>query len=187
MRKAGPGFPLEVVRCSAHGASFTLYPIGWAPFGRVAIACVDPGGGALGAGSEVPTATLLRAALDAACGKLWAIAQSEGCCRRTQGRRIGAAAKVLGIWPGLEDRAREQVAVAIRLPLLELQDAARAFTTHRSWRARGELVRAFFSRVGVSPGALDGLLRAGSIAGNWGRPSRWDPGGEGRGRLVQLF
>lgn len=43
-RKTGPGFALYVVECRTHGGSFTVYPPGHVPYGRVAVAPVDAEG-----------------------------------------------------------------------------------------------------------------------------------------------
>lgn len=37
-RKTGPAFPLTLLGCRTHGAYFTIYPLGFTPFGRQRIA-----------------------------------------------------------------------------------------------------------------------------------------------------
>jgi hypothetical protein len=46
-RKTGPRFPIQVMTCHTHGRSFTVYPMGFVPYGRVREAPVDVAGGAL--------------------------------------------------------------------------------------------------------------------------------------------
>ena len=43
-RVFGPEHLLAQFKCLIHSASFTIYPIGWLPFGRSAIADVSPAG-----------------------------------------------------------------------------------------------------------------------------------------------
>ncbi len=40
-RKTGPGYPVQVLLCRTHGRSFTVYPPGHVPYGRIAVAPVD--------------------------------------------------------------------------------------------------------------------------------------------------
>lgn len=43
-RKTGPGFALRVLYCATHGRHFTVYPPGYVPYGRQAMAPVDERG-----------------------------------------------------------------------------------------------------------------------------------------------
>ena len=43
-RKTGPDFPLRVARCVTHKKGFTIYPPGYAPYGRQRLAPVAPDG-----------------------------------------------------------------------------------------------------------------------------------------------
>jgi hypothetical protein len=186
-RKAGPPFPLVVARCDTHGRSFTLYPIGWAPFGRVAIACVGPAGEMMIGDAEKASDALMRAAFDGASGDLWPIGLRETDvvpCRRTQGRRVAMLAKILGLSPALETRQRERIAGALGIPLLQLRDASAHYADGRSWAIRSKAVVEVYRALGPQRSLVERLLRSGCEAGLWGRPSRWDPGGAA---LRQLF
>lgn len=46
-RKTGPRFPIQVMTCHTHGRSFTVYPMGFVPYGRVREAPVDVAGSVL--------------------------------------------------------------------------------------------------------------------------------------------
>ncbi len=46
-RTTGPGFPIQIVGCKTHGRTFTVYPMGFEPFGRIRIAPVDVAGNLL--------------------------------------------------------------------------------------------------------------------------------------------
>jgi len=153
---------------------------------RVAIACVGASGEPVNSRSEIATATLLRAAVDAASGRLWPVASSRGPCRRTLGRRIEFAARLLGLGPRREERTREPVAEALGLPLLDLRDASASFAAQHTWHVGRRRARRA-SPARVHHHSIDGLLRSGCIGDAWGRPSRWDPGGYGVGRLLPLF
>jgi hypothetical protein len=55
-RKTGPSFPIQVMGCHDHGRCFTVYPMGFDPYGRTRIAPVDVGGGVLQEAEEAGTA-----------------------------------------------------------------------------------------------------------------------------------
>lgn len=46
-RKTGPCFPIQVMGCHVHGRGFTVYPMGFDPYGRTRIVPVDVAGGIL--------------------------------------------------------------------------------------------------------------------------------------------
>jgi hypothetical protein len=83
-RKTGPLFALTVARCGPHDRSFTLYPPGHVPYGRIAIAPVSVDGALVKeapseerTAGEAPVAqpslsgTVFGAAIDAAAGRAW--------------------------------------------------------------------------------------------------------------------
>lgn len=84
-RKTGPCFPLQVMGCHEHGHHFTVYPMGYDPYGRERLAPVDAGGGVL----ETPEG------LDAA------VESEPGC----DGRWHGTIFRGCGVRRGLEGRA----------------------------------------------------------------------------------
>jgi hypothetical protein len=196
-RKTGPCFALTVVQCSTHQVAFTLYPPGHYPYGRVAVAPVAPDGSLLrqadvdsitvsNDAGGTPTEpvdwspTVFGAAQDAAAGQAW---PRESPARwRTQGRWLQLSARLLGIGPVVDDgegerRAREQIAETLGVPALRLRDGAQRFRQGRGYRERGRAVMALLARLPTPRSLGERLLAAGAIAGLWGRPSRWDPGG----------
>lgn len=184
-RKSGPGFELWVARCHRHGLSFTLYPAGFVPYGRALLAPVDPQGRRVQPGEPQAEpsldSTMWGAVADAAAAQRWPEQDEGHGSRRTQGRRLLWASLLLGL--SSPPRQREAVASALGLAALDLHEAARAYGMAKTWRSRAKVVMGVVLQV-LSGGGVDALLRAGAVAGLWGRPSRWDPGGL---RLRALF
>jgi len=203
-RKTGPGFPLTVVECRTHGVAFTLYPPGYVPYGRVAIAPVDPEGrllhestehGALEVGGSVDddsdagpvarslawSSTLFRAAQDAAQGLPWPRVASGCDCWRTQGRWIVLGATILGLMSATEGSMTGDL---LGVSALGQREAAAAYAAASGYRDRGQAVTlplAELEQAGLL--ALDQILVAGFVAARWGPPRRWD---SRSGRLRRL-
>jgi len=195
-RKTGPCFALAVVCCGLHKQAFTLYPHGHVPDGRVAVAPVGADGAvvrdetaaedklAAGTASRAPldwSSTVFGAAVDAAAGQAW---PRRGPARRrswrTQGRWLARGARLVGIAPRAAPdalRHRERMARHLGVPTLRLIDGARRWDEARGYRDRGAAIVAMMAEVERARSVADRLLGAGAIAGLWGRPSRWDPGG----------
>lgn len=185
-RKTGPRIALVVARCRTHGRAFTVYPPGHVPYGRVAVVPVDLAGREVRteSGERGLSGTLFEAALDAAAGDRWPRSGAvERGTRRTQGRRIERASSLLGLALATPARTRERLAAALAVPLLRLRESPReCWMAGASWTDRGRQLE----RVLLEVREPARLLVAGQVAGLWGRPSRWDPGG-GRGVLRSPF
>lgn len=182
-RKTGPCFALAVARCHAHGLTFTVYPPGHVPYGRAAVLPVDPSGreARTASGTRSWAQTLFDSAGDAAADERWPLDGTEPATRRTQGRRLERAAMLLGLDLGMSERTRERLASALSVPVLELRQVPKAsFFAGGSWSERGRMIE----RVLMQVREPKQLLVAGEIGGLWGRPSRWDPGGQS---LCALF
>mgnify|MGYP001585605896 CR=1 FL=1 len=192
-RKTGPGFPLVVGECRTHHVAFTLYPPGHVPYGRVAIAPVDPEGrllreptehearevagsveGDSDAGSLAWGATLFRAAQDAAQGVAWPRVSSGAEGWRTQGRWIVLGATILGL---TSPAAEGSIAAGLLgVSALTQREATAAYATASGYRGRGQAVTrplVELEQAGVL--ALDWLLDAGFVMTRWGPPRRLDP------------
>lgn len=194
-RKTGPEFAIAVARCQVHDHGFTIYPPGYVPYGRKRVAPVAHEGrellrgeGEQGASSLCWEQTIFAAAADAAEGRFWARSSpsSDDWRRRTQGRWLDLGATLLGLI-GVEQRVRERLAELLGLDCLDLVEAARAFRQTRQWTDRGALIMRLLERLPLRRSLCDDLLVCGAIAGLWGRPSRWDPGGPLGGVMVSLF
>lgn len=122
---------------------------------------------------------MLGAAEDAEAGKLWRRcgAGSQPGVQRTQGRLLGCASLLLGVSPALGERVREALSACLGVPLLVLHEACRSYAVLRSWRERGRILMNVVRRIGARRQLPELWSRAGYLAGLWGRPSRWDPGG----------
>jgi len=188
-RKTGPCFPLTVLICHTHHRSFTLYPPGHVPYGRVSMAPVSADGTLLreGDGEEGgstqarPLAwsdTLFGAALAAASGEHWSRESlfDDPRRRRTQGRWLEKAARVVGVLPVLGESLRQLVAEVLCVPHLVLRGAVDFDWSAASWQERGRAVRCVLDRIVASRILGDQITAAGGVAGAWGRPSRWHPG-----------
>lgn len=169
----------------AHRLSFTLYPLGHVPYGRVAVAPVTIDGEPLrdrdgDHGSFAWDITIFRAVSDAARTLAWPrVLASDDAERgqeswRTQRRRLVLAASLLGV---CAEPLRMQPAVAAELgiPTLVVRDAARAFATPgwRRYAARGRAIEPMLDRVAPDC-MLERLLTAGTLVQAWGPAYRWD-------------
>jgi hypothetical protein len=183
-RKTGPQIALLVARCHRHGISFTVYPPAYVPYGRVAMMPVDLEGRRVEAepGATVAVAgTAWEAVADAAAARRWPETGGATGSRRTQGRRLGLGTSLFGLLSGA--RVRERIAAVLRMPALTLHEAAQSHSRLERWRDRAKLVLHLLGQC-LTGGLPDVLLAAGYVAGLWGRPSRWDPGGRRLRSLV---
>lgn len=146
------------------------------------------GGGEADPGVPAWEQTIFVAATDAAKGQLWARSSpSEDDWRqRTQGRWLELGAKLLGL-DEVGERVREQLAERLGLDCLDVIEEARAYRAAIGLRGRGRVIARMLARLPIRRSLCDDLLVCGSIAGLWGRPSRWDPGGPVGGVLLPLF
>lgn len=181
-RKTGPRFPLAVVGCTVHGGCrYTLYPPGHIPYGRQAAVACSPSGSLLRERKTDRTwqptweTTLLDAAIDAAGGRLWPSGSpsEDARRRRTQGRRLTWAGRLLGVHPEVGSHQQEHIASLLQVPTLTIRTAAQRWGS--PWRTRGEAVHTVLRALPVDGGLLGRMLRAGHVANHWKAPHRWDP------------
>lgn len=132
--------------------------------------------------------TIFAAATDAAEGRAWDRSAESDCrwTRRTQGRWLNLAATLLGLTE-VEQRVREQLAERLGLAAMDVIEAARSHQRSTLWSGRGRVIARLLVRLPAGRSLCDALLACGAIAGLWGRPSRWDPGGPLGGVMVSLF
>jgi hypothetical protein len=177
-RATGPGYPLRVMWCEVHGHYFTLYPPGYAPWQRVAVAPVASDGGrvqGLSAGADGFNDTLFDAALDASAGVAWSREGPGDKYWSTQGRRLELAQRLCGVAPELADPVRDLVAETLRVDGLLLREQAEALRWCGGYRQRGMAVRALLEALARAQPSDERLLHAGFVVGAWGLPRRWDP------------
>jgi hypothetical protein len=155
-----------------------------------------PTGGAKALGAW--RGTLFDAALDAAAGNAWRRtgevptrrleARSRRCKDRglppppgpvrrgspwrTQGRRLGLAAVLLGLVGAVVAGVLTRL---LDVPELTLRDAARAWQSAQGYQGRGRALVGALAVLPRSPRLLEVLLAEGARHGRWGTPWRWDP------------
>jgi len=204
-RKTGPGFPLFVVECRTHGVTFTVYPPGHVPYGRVAVAPVDAEGHLIHASGETATAptsaaagpepsgsdldagpdsaprplgwgvSLFGAAEDAALALPWARARCGGTESWRTQRRRIALAAALLGLAG-GDGPPPHDAGLLGVPALTRLESTAAYARAGGYQARGDAVMRSLRELERSGACtLELLLAAGCHAGAWGAPWRWDP------------
>lgn len=176
-REHGPGFPLVVAVCHAHGRHFTLYPPGWTPWGRVAVHAVGDDGAAAW------DSTLFAAALDAAAGRLWPV-ESVGArgCGKTQARWVARCGGLLGLDGGR--MTAERAACVLDVPLATALLAAAGFGSAADRRARGRAIGTVLRARTWGSADLGPLLAVGARSGVCGRA--WTTGPSGVTRPVLL-
>lgn len=179
-RKTGPPHPLAVVHCRTHGAAFTLYPPGYAPYRRQPVLQLSPDGSPIlhEKGRDAERAdfdgTLFQSALDARDGVAWA-RESDGPYPPerywpTQGRHLSLAARITGVARELGERVRVSIAMLLSVDGLGLHEGAQA----TGYRALGKAICDVLAKLkGQARRALD-LLRCGALVGRWGEPLHWD-------------
>jgi hypothetical protein len=161
-RRQGPGHPIVVVQCRAHGRFFTIYPPGFVPYARQALPTTA---------SEVETAPALRAIRDAADDDTarwpdYGDEERPGWAT-TQWRHL----QRLGTWLGLRgtELLGQQVAAALDLPL-HVHAAARQDYQAGGYQRQGRAILRVLRAVGRRVRDLwPRLLRAGHVAGLIGR------------------
>lgn len=160
-RKTGPGYPLSVMSCEAHECTFTLYPPGFAPYQRQAVACLSPcGDRVLGEGRDVQTdfnSTMFEETLKA---------KTVGSRRRC--RRSRKNARILGVGD-LGDRLREAIATVLNVPAGILLSLSRCSDSLMD--AVGQVLRQL---RGTARFRASNLLVSGHLAGCWGEPLPYD-------------
>ena len=203
-RKTGPGYPLVVAKCTTHRVAFTLYPPGYVPYGRVAVAPVDSEGqlvpsvvgdvDAEGEGTEGRIAdqlawntTIFGAARDAERQRAWPRQRGKDGLGswRTQGRWIAISAACLGLTS--RDREHWPLVGLLGVPGLVWREARADYAGATGYVARGRaVVGPLEALCAVGCRLLDMLLASGFQAGRWGEPLRWDPRGKVLRCLVRL-
>jgi len=181
-RKTGPGFPLRILKCWTHARYFTVYPLGFTPYARQALAPLASALRAAASGSPAISSpwdrTVFEEAVRATEGKLGLrdVIRGDPVEPRyaTGRRRTQRAGLLLGLAAQTDERVAEVVAQSLGLLGLDHQAGRQAFSHAHTRRDQGT---AIVSMLHVLPtaGALGSrLLGAGFLVGLWGRPALWD-------------
>ncbi len=155
---------------------YTLYPPGHYPYGRQPLAPVSASGQLLvdaDARQVRFEGTVFQASLDAAEGIRWRedSPADDPRRRRTQGRHLELAERLVGVQAALSGRLEEQVAARLGVAVMTVRQAAA--TASRSWTRRAAAVLAVLGVLTLDGSLLDRFLSAGLAAGLWPRPRRW--------------
>lgn len=177
-RKSGPEHVLAVCRCHAHRVSFTIYPPGHVPYGRIAIVAADSEGRRIRGDALAMTVFSAASETTERDGRARQDAVHEPRVhRRTRGRRLGLCAAIIGIAGEMTDPMHGRIADALSVPALLLREAAQAYSASCSMYERAGVIRSVLVRVALATRRI-GLLAAGYFARLWGRPNDWDPVGK---------
>lgn len=148
-RKTGPGHPLAVVHCRTHGAAFTLYPPGYAPYRRQSVLRLSHDGSPIlpekhrdGERADFD-GTLFESALDA---------------------------RITGVARELSEQMRVSIAMVLSVDCLGLREGSQAV----GYRGIGKAICSVLAKLqGRARRAMD-LLTCGALVGCWGEPLHWD-------------
>lgn len=178
----------------------TVYPPGFAPYARVALAPVDLEGRALAETASEPgeagdhgcwpesdsdaagktelwKSTLASGAVDAAQGQAWIREPIDGDPPgpryATQGRWLQTMALLLGLSPMLGERAVEMMLEHLGFGGLKHRVRRAAFAVATTLRRRGQVMMEALEEVVIDDGLWMRLLAAGHVAGLWGQPRWW--------------
>ncbi len=181
LRKTGPCFPLSVMRCRTHEATFTLYPPGYIPWGREKWAPVAPDGTALTSegSSQRFRDTYFEAALDAAEDIVWPKEKEshedfKKASFITQRCHLDRALRLLGLKG--DPAWREAFAQTLFIPGQSLHEAAQAILRSTDVRALGRAVRGVLTAIPVTLGDLfERLAACGAAVGLWPPLHVWGP------------
>lgn len=170
--------------CKGHKTFFTIYPAGFAPYQRFAVAETEYGSSSLSKNSEGDpeslgafTDTLFGAAIDAADGKPWLRGWVEGPRKwwETQRRSLVKALDILGLLRVVQAACLE-VAEILGVALLLILEVRSLINTRPGYRSRGDAVVSVLRAMVRDRGSpvVERLLLAGHLAGLWGAPLWWD-------------
>jgi hypothetical protein len=181
VRKTGPKFSLMVVRCKTHGGCYTVYPVGYTPYGRAPVVPVDDLGQATrekktqGDGYDIWMTTIFAAAVAAGVyGEVWAYNGKGQPGWHTQKRQIGQVVRWLGLDRGLLDA--QIVAQALNVGVTIHGMASRQLLKASTLTAKAKAVIMVLDKFPKGWMGLKCLLRAGRCVGMCGRGWMWKEG-----------
>ncbi len=165
VRKHGPGFRLVILVCEEHGCVFTVYPLGWFPFGRRPLPRTR----------KELLQVLLGDVEETFFGRLQRM-QSEPWStmegyRRTVRRQFERAANFVGLTATSKSNA---VLEALSVDLIKLVEVQRGYARATRWHERAELIAALLGEMKLADGdpesrLLQRLQHVGYVTGNVGR------------------
>jgi len=175
-RKTGPSFPLQVMICKPHG-HFTVYPLGFTPYGRTAVAPVGFSGEVLA--DKLPATpasqwrnSIFEAPVAMGGGPTWR--RELGQADPLQRRHSETVARVFGLSPDIDSITTERIRGVLDLAGLDHEQARRDFSTARNSALRAVALLPLLAAVVLDASVCARVLSAGYLAGVWGRPLLFD-------------
>lgn len=178
-RKTGPGMVL-VVRCTVHKIGFTLYPIGYTPYGRSKIAPISPDGKmSIGLqGADRFSCTYFDAALDAAGSNAWRHDYQDLSPTVppfvTQSLHLKKHCTWFGINPDSDAAQREAVIQLLNVPGQVLNDHMLRISEYPGYQNRGKAICSILEILHSGPSLFERLGALGSNVGFWPPLYLWD-------------
>jgi hypothetical protein len=174
---------VRILRCRRHPIHFTVYPVGFTPYGRERIAPVEPDGepawDAAGMGVKPWRGTFFRAAIAAAEGRLWLREGYSGDFQeplyRTQARWIERGGTLLGLSADIDEACAEAVARSLGVRGLDHARARRQMGAAGRLADRGQAIVGVLEQISLDASVGGRLLAAGHRVRLWGAPSLWSP------------
>ena len=183
LRKTGPRFALTIAKCHRHGAHFTIYPPGYAPYQRVPVLTLSADGAPILGNDdkarshlEAFDGSVFQAALDARRHQAWARNSDDGVPERwwsTQRRHLDLAVDLTGISKAIDESTRQKISTVLGVPLLLLREESQKPLC--GYHDRGSAVSKVLATVHHGSQRAFRLLLAGHLAGRWGHPRSSNP------------
>lgn len=169
-RATGPGFPLQVMKCASHG-HFTVYPMGWVPYGRTAVAPVSGSGDPLRGESDVARAKWRQTVFEAAVVvSTRARGGIGGDVDGFERRHIVLSAAILGLRADIDTATTERIRGELGLAGLDHDKTRRDFASVDDAVGQARAIVPLLAVLLVDNSISRRVLRAGHLAGVWGRP-----------------
>jgi len=177
LRVFGPGYFLAQFKCLIHSRSFTIYPIGWSPFGRLPIVDLSPSGEVV---SEDLERTLFSAVADAAQGIRWPTESRQSQVSpgshllgvfKTQKRHINGILKFFSLSEDstTDDRAETVATLGLDLSTLE-ETAVKIRDGPDCWHDKAKEVMVILQNLLPLSNHVRSLITLGKKREFWGPP-----------------
>jgi len=167
IRECGPDFPLIIFACPTHKNCFTVYPLGWAPFGRKSWGDLNEDGSQ----TEIDPDTYLAAISDMSEDKRWPEEAADNSpTRRTQERHILSICRIFYL-VGEDEKDRYETAELLGVDHIFLTDLANGIREGPSMIAKSKGVRAILKILIQKKKKIDEkILLLGHKLRFWGQP-----------------
>lgn len=176
-RACGPIFALAVGRCRSHICDFTIYPLGWTPYGRRPLVDLASDGEPRVEDESVPwQESEFMASVDAEQKSKWPEtgkqSRANGGYFRTQQRHVSGACALFTINIDATKSAREISAATLGVGLAHFEQSVRRIRARDGplWQSRGREGMAILSEFKPKRDTYVKLLALGQKQKYWGTP-----------------